>query len=275
MRKFPVLLIVSAYLFTQPVYVQSQSFYSSYNDSDAYSVLDAYYLGRTVAANILSYYKPYTGNPEATRYLNNICQALAINSSRPPAYNGYHVMILDSNEINAFASPGGHIFITKKLIEITTSEDMLAAVIAHELSHVMLRHSIAIIEDTKFEREMSSLADWAAGAAAKNSEKAVQFTAFRGSVTKIVDTLLINGYSQQQEFDADREAITLLLKTGYNPSALMDMLKILQQIQGFQRIGLFSTHPAPALRIANIQGLLYKTTNTTQYRTERFKALKW
>ncbi|MDR0303142.1 MAG: peptidase M48, partial [Treponema sp.] len=66
-----------------------------------------YYIGRAVAANILSNYKFWTGGPALTAYLNNICTAITINSPRPDVYNGYHVAILDSNEINAFATSGG------------------------------------------------------------------------------------------------------------------------------------------------------------------------
>ena len=106
---------------------------------------DLYYLGRAVAANILAVYKPYTGNPDLTRYLNLICQAIVVNNPTIGLFNGCAVLILDSPELNAFASPGGHILVTKGLVESAASEDMLAAIIAHELAHVKLKHGMAII----------------------------------------------------------------------------------------------------------------------------------
>jgi len=84
-----------------------------------------YYIGRAVAANILSTYKLWNGSPALTAYLNNICAAITINSPRPDIYNGYHVAILDSDEINAFASSGGHILITRGLINAAKSLDAL------------------------------------------------------------------------------------------------------------------------------------------------------
>ena len=84
---------------------QANSLFSAlnraFNDEQSFTPEDEYYLGRAVAANILAVYKPYTVNTELTHYLNLICYALAINSNYPAAYNGYHVMVLDSRELNA------------------------------------------------------------------------------------------------------------------------------------------------------------------------------
>jgi len=276
MRKLTVLLFVAVCVFIQPTHIEGQwlgSLNTSDSNADDFSITDAYYLGRAVAANILSVYKPYTARPEVTQYLNNICQTLVINSNYPPTYNGYHVMIIDSEEFNAFATPAGHIFITKRLIETVTSEDMLAAVIAHELAHVVLRHSIAVINQTRFENEMSAIADWAAGSAARLFGTAGQVVDFRSSITGTVDVLLRNGYSQSQEFEADVEAIVIMSRTGYDSRALVEMLRLLQQYQGSQRGGFYSTHPSPAMRIANVQRFNFPNITTGRYRTDRFRNL--
>jgi predicted Zn-dependent protease len=228
-------------------------------------------LGRAVAANILAIYKPYNQNPELTRYLNRICQTLVINSSQPVSFNGYHVIILDSPEFNAFATPGGHIFVTKRLAATAASEDMLAAVIAHELAHITLQHSIAIINDVKFTDEMTATANRAASLAGENSDAAKRLAYFRGSVNKAADTMMKNGYSQAQEFEADQEAVVLLAKSGYNPGALVEMLKVLQKTQSSQKGGFNTTHPSPTERIANVEKLRYRTTNNDRYRAPRFK----
>jgi len=284
MKKITAFLFITACLFIQPANVKGQSFdffnpnnniFSSNNNSnDDYTVIDTYYLGRAVAANILSVYRPYTASPEVTQYINRICQTLVINSNYPPTYNGYHVMILDSNEFNAFASPAGHIFITKRLIEMVTSEDMLAAVIAHELAHVMLRHSVTIINQSRFETEMSAMADWAAGAAARLSNNAGQALDFRNSVAKTVDTLMRNGYTQTQEFEADIEAVAILSRAGYDQRAMIELLRMLQR-QGLQRGGVYSTHPDPMFRISNIERYNYPNVNTGQFRADRFRNLRW
>ena len=105
-----------------------------------------YYVGRAVGANDLSVYKLQTSTPALTAYINTICNTLVINSSRPDIFNGYYAAILDSDEINAFATPGGHIYITRGLINCTTSEDTLASVIAHEVAHIQLQHGLNAIK---------------------------------------------------------------------------------------------------------------------------------
>jgi predicted Zn-dependent protease len=278
MRNLTALLFITVCLFIQPAHVEGQSsffdFLNTNDTNDDFTIIDAYYLGRAVAANILSVYRPYTASPEATQYLNSICQTLVINSNYPPTYNGYHVMILDSDEFNAFASPAGHIFITRRLLSAVTSEDMLAAIIAHEIAHVVLRHSITIINEARFENEMSAIADRAADAAARLSDRARQTAEFRSSITRTIDIMLRSGYSQAQEFEADLEATVILSRAGYDPRALVEMLRILQ-LQGSQRGGLYSTHPSPALRITNVQKYSYPNITTSRYRTDRFRNLRW
>jgi len=250
--------------------------FAAASSDDEFTPVDAYYLGRAVAANIVKTYKPYTANQEMTNYLNRICQTIAINSFRQPTYNGYFVTILDSNEFNAFATPGGHIFVTKKLVESTTSEDMLAAVIAHELAHITLKHGTSIITDTKFENEMIAMADMMAASAAKLSPSANKNLSFRDTVSKTIDTMMKNGYSQTQEFEADTEAIELLSNAGYDPAALIDLLNVLQKAQGSQtqRVGFYSTHPSPAERIYNAQRSPIRNIparDTRNFRVPRFK----
>ena len=242
----------------------------AFNDN-SFTPEEAYYLGRTVAANILSIYRPYTGNPELTRYLNKIALSIAINSSQPIFFDGYHVIILDSQEINAFASPGGHIFLTRGLIEACNSEDMLAAVIAHEMAHIMLRHGLAIIENMGISFEMENMASRAA-ALSGNSLRAQQLTLIRNSVNASMNALIISGYSQPQEFEADLEAINLLAASGYNTGAMLELLLVLQSIQSRQRGGYFTTHPTPALRITNVQSALinHRTDNNSNTRIPRF-----
>jgi predicted Zn-dependent protease len=232
---------------------------------------DEYYLGRAVAANILAVYKPYTQNPELTQYLNRICQTIVINSPRPVIFNGYHVIILDSSEYNAFASPGGHIFITKKLIEAAASEDMLAAIIAHEIAHIILKHSVTLIDEMRFTSEMSAIASRAIDIAGGDR----RLKNFRDSVATVMDTMLKNGYSRAQEFNADWEAMSLLASSGYDPMALVDMLKILQNVQRTQSGGFNATHPSPAERIANAEKLRYRNLDDTRkFRTARYNAIK-
>jgi len=231
---------------------------------------DAYFLGRAVAAHIFALYRPYQ-NPELTAYLNRILQTLVINSSRPVAFRGFFIMVLDTPEFNAFATPGGHIFLTRGLVEAAASEDMLAAVIAHELAHVILDHGLGMIGAMAFLDEAAAIADRAADFAGRTPE-AERLMSFRDSVSVIVETLVRTGFSREQEFAADRKAVEILAAAGYNPRALQDMLRILQRKQGSAVGGFFATHPSPADRIRNIEPVIrqHRVADTGLHRRARF-----
>jgi len=233
---------------------------------------DAHYLGRAVAAHLFAMYDPCNRNPELTRYLNRILQTLVINSSRPAAFRGYFVAILDSPDFNAFASPGGHIFLTRGLVEAATSEDMLAAVLAHELAHVILGHGLGMIRTMEFAGDAAAIAGRAADFVGAESEAAARLMSFRDSVSGIVDALVRSGYSRDQEFAADRKAVEILIAAGYNPRALVEMLQILQRQQGSHPGGFFDTHPPPADRIRNLEAVIrqHRGADTSAHRRPRF-----
>jgi predicted Zn-dependent protease len=233
---------------------------------------DEYYLGRAVAANILRKYRPYLKNPGLTEYLNKIGRVLTLNAETPLLFNGYHVIILDSPEFNAFATSGGHIFITRGLIDAADSEDALAAVIAHEIAHIHLRHGLQLINDTRLLRDLSENANQARQRASKNNK----YQSFYDSVSKMTDNMIINGYSQPQEFEADNLALSLLAKAGYTPASLIDMLRILEVRQRNIPGGFNKTHPSPRDRITNARLTVgnYPVPDTRAFRISRFQAFK-
>jgi predicted Zn-dependent protease len=237
---------------------------------------DEYYLGRAVAANILEYYSPYWDNPALTDYLNAICGVLVMHSDKPLIFNGYHVMILDSPEINAFATSGGHIFVTRGLINGADSEDALAAVLAHEIAHIQLRHGVKLIENMRLAEDLSAASDRAGRIAGRGSPAEQRTALFISSVQEMVNAMLISGYAQAQEFEADTAALALLAKAGYAPSSLIDVLNALSQRQSLQSGGFNNTHPSPALRITNVERAIgrYRIPDTRSFRLDRFRSFK-
>ena len=232
-----------------------------------------YYIGRAVAANILGSYRIWNGNPRMTTYVNRICSAIVINSPRPEIYSGYHVALLDSNEINAFATSGGHIFITRGLISTARSEDALAGVIAHEIAHIQLQHSIKAIRTSRITQALMVTGTSAAGAAAGYNVNELT-DIFNETIGDIVSTLVNNGYSQTQEFEADSTALALLAGAGYNPSGLTDMLRELERTQSARPGGFNKTHPTPARRLANAEREIgkHQVTDNSASRRARFAA---
>jgi predicted Zn-dependent protease len=288
--RFPIILVFG-FLVVFPLAAQSRGGSPGLNDvsgaldrmegalavDDEVYPQDAYFLGRAVAANIVDRYRPYAEEPEARRYLNEICAAVTVNSPMPDMYSGYHVMILDSPELNAFATTGGHIFITRGLLEALETEDALAAIIAHEIAHIQLNHSVELIKYMRITNDLSNTADRAATVAAREASLSERKTLFDNAVREMVTALVVNGYAQEQEFQADIYAIKLLALAGYSPASMVDALTILQRTT--TRGGFNSTHPSPARRIANVQQELtrnsrfYQVQDTRSFRASRFAGL--
>jgi predicted Zn-dependent protease len=248
-------------------------------ETAGFSPEDVYFLGRAVAADIVSRYRLYKQNRELSAYLNKICNALVINSpvKAPGMYNGCHVQVLDTGEVNAFASPGGHIFITRGLIDCAASEDVLAAVIAHEIAHIQLEHAIALIndEEIKLMLELDNVARQSREKLSRMRPVSQRMTSLQETAQAMMDALFTNGYSRMQEFEADVYALSLLSAAGYQPPALMEFLRVLEQRQARSQAKFYPTHPAPSLRINNIQRQAQNrnTQNTGALRQDRFREI--
>jgi len=210
-----------------------------------------YYIGRSVGAVVLSKYKVYANGP-LNDYINILGQTLAAASDKPDIFAGYHFLVLDSNDINAFATPGGHIFVTKGLIRCCKSEDALAAVLAHEIGHVQLRHGMQSIEKARTTQALTIIAT--EGAKNLGSSEVAQLTdTFSGVISDITNSLVNNGYSRSFEYQADQAAVTLVRRLGYNPQGLIDMLQAMGKTLKKGGLDFARTHPAPGDRIKEIQ----------------------
>ncbi|MCR5437355.1 MAG: M48 family metalloprotease [Treponema sp.] len=224
-----------------------------------------YYFGRTTAAQILTNYKIYD-NKELTDYVNKICGAITICSDNPYIYNGYNVSILNTAELTGFATMGGHIFISRGLIVTLNSEDALAGVIAHEISHIQLAHSLKMIQKTRKNAALASTAR----AASKVNSVASSFggsysSGDMGEIVDVIcdmtqisamlsDTLMETGYSKKTEYEADAYALDLMYNAGYDPSAMLESLEALKKYN----TGYSKTHPKAKTRISKINKKLKK-----------------
>jgi predicted Zn-dependent protease len=209
-----------------------------------------YYIGRSVAATILGRYRPYE-NEEANLYVNRVGQGLALASDRPYTFGGYHFMIVDSPEINAFAAPGGLILVTRGMLRLCRTEDDLAAVLAHEIGHVQARHGLKAIKTARLTSALTLLATESARNLG-SAELAQIAEAFEGSIVDITSMLVNHGYGRQLEREADWSAILILKRVGYNPQALVEMLTEMQRELKPGGMDFARTHPDPRERIYDI-----------------------
>ncbi len=228
-----------------------------------------YYIGRAVAATVLTNYKTYT-KEDLESYLNKICRTITENSSQSELYNGYHVKMLDSDEVNAFATSGGHIFVTRGMLKCVDSEDALAAVLAHEIAHIQLKHSLSAIKTSRWVTVGTSTLTAAASLDEEYSKDMGEI------VTNIINSMVNNGYSQGQEFDADEKALYLMADAGYNPAAMDNLLSKMNELQGGRKTGFYKTHPSPEKRIKNVNKAIKNVAipaDTADARKARFASI--
>lgn len=211
-----------------------------------------HYVGRAVAAAVLHAYKPFD-QVAANRYLNVLGQTLVLCSNRPETYGGYRFLVLDSDEVNAFAAPGGLVLVTRGLIRCCATEDMLAAVVAHEIGHIEAKHGLRAIKTGRLNSALTTIGV-EAGKNLGGADLASVTQVFEESITDISATLMNSGYSRSLEREADVAAVRILRKAGYDPQALVKMLETMQaRMQGDHR-GFGKTHPSPAERIKLLAG---------------------
>lgn len=228
-----------------------------------------YYIGRTVGVQILEKYKPY-GSKKATAYVNLIGQSLARVSDLPETFGGYHFMIQDTDDINALAAPGGLIFVTRGMLRCCRSEDAVAAVLAHEIGHVQYRHGLQSIKKSRITSALTTLG--VEGTKTFGSEDVAKLTTtFEGSISDITHTLIDSGYSRAFERQADRAAVNITRRLGYDPNGLVELLHGMQTQLKPGRLDFVKTHPSPQSRLADIETSVGAPGWIPEIRQRRFK----
>jgi beta-barrel assembly-enhancing protease len=207
-----------------------------------------YYIGRAVAATVLTSYPAYD-RKAVNDYLNTLGRGLALASVLPETFSGYHFLVMDSDEINAFGAPSGYVLVSRGLLRCATTEDEVAAVLAHEIGHVSLKHGLSAISQGRWTDAALQLGKFAAA----NSDSGIlrDLTASFGNVIgDIVKTMVTSGYSQDLEKQADLEAIRILHDVGYDPNALVRVLKRMETKLKPGGKDFAKTHPDPEVRVA-------------------------
>lgn len=170
----------------------------------------------------------------------------------------YHFTVLDDEKVNAFALPGGYIYINKGLIEKTVSDDEIAAVLAHEIGHIVARHSIKRLQASLGYNLLSILA--------LAATKDARFK--RGADVAFSQIML--GYSREDEFLADRMSVKYMRDSGYAPQAVIALLEKLKKIEKEAplkplRLSLSKTHPYLPERIAAVKQEIYGKMDFKDY----------
>jgi len=194
-------------------------------------------IGRQIAGNLLGA-APLVKDAKLQQYVNNVGRWVASQSERPDL--PWNFGVIDSSDINAFAAPGGYIYVTLGLYRLLQNEADLAGVLGHEIGHVIRKHHLKILQQSK-------LLDAGSKAIAKHASQNEAVQKIIGSGAEIAARSLDKG----AEFEADRIGVVLATRAGYDAFGLPG---VLQQIghsakdEGSVAL-LFKTHPHPDDRL--------------------------
>ncbi|MBS0574912.1 MAG: M48 family metalloprotease [Proteobacteria bacterium] len=207
-------------------------------------------MGPQVAGRVLSV-MPVWNNPEAQRRVNTIGHWVALQTPRDDL--PWTFVVVDSPTINAFAAPGGYIMVTRGLYEVLASDDEVAAVLGHEISHVVSRDHYNVIR----KQAMASIAlnvgtDKFVGALGKAGANPFA-QRLAGYFAKEGAAAILTTFDKDVEYRSDVASMIYTARAGYNPLA---MYAVLQKIEAAADPGrtsnLFSTHPNPEQRLDNL-----------------------
>lgn len=230
-------------------------------------------LGRQSSTQVMQEYKSYE-NPELQAYVQQIGERVASNSHRNDLI--YRFTVLDSREVNAFALPGGYIYITRGLLVYLNSEAELAAVLGHEIGHVTARHSV---------RQHSAAQMATIGATLGSILLPGMQTQAASSLVNTLGTALLRGYGRDHELEADRLGAEYLAKGGYDSNAMLDVIRVLKNQELFDQElakqegrearayhGVFSTHPDNDKRLQEVvaHAEKYKTATGSPESSDSF-----
>ena len=185
---------------------------------------------------------PIITDPEINRYINVLGDSIAHLTSRGDL--DWHFYVVDSKEVNAFAVPGGFVYVNRGLIERTNEMDQLAGVLGHEIGHVVRRHSVKQMQQAQKANIGVSLACILTRVC--DSQAA-------GTLINVAGTAVFAKFSRQDETEADAEGIRNVIRAGISPQGIPEMFQILLDERTTRPAGVeagFATHPMEENRIA-------------------------
>jgi predicted Zn-dependent protease len=224
-------------------------------------------IGREMHAKLMAS-APVYDDDALQAYVNDIGQKVAKNADRPDLT--YTFTIIDSPDINAFALPGGFIYINRGLIGYLQSEAQLAAVLAHEVGHVTARHGVR--------RDTAQKGAGIGTGILSVVSVLTTGTSVMGDVANLYASAAVMGYGREMELEADRFGAQYLYNSGYDPQAMVEVIGVLKDHEGFMRLkakdqgqkrqtyhGVFASHPRNDQRLREIVGEAGKLTQNQEH----------
>ena len=209
-------------------------------------------LGEFMVTKLVSPEKQCT-DPQITESLDAIVQILNQSTTSNPY--SFHVHVVDNPTVNALAAPGGHIIVFRGLLENAKTAEEMAGVLAHEMQHILLRHSMRLlVQQASMGIVVGALSGDVSG-----------IMTFGLQATQLLQTL---SYNREFEEEADREGVRLLLRTGIDPKGMISFFQTIDdqlKERGHSRnlVQYLSTHPSSQDRMRQLQSLIPTTFKST------------
>lgn len=198
-------------------------------------------IGREITGNLLGA-SPLVKDAALQQYVNKVGRWIALQSERPDL--PWRFGVIESNDINAFAAPGGYVVITRGLYNTLGNEAQLAGVLAHEIGHVIHKHHLKVLQKSK-------LLDMGANVLGNKTGKDNK------AIKKLIGSgaeILARGLDKDAEYEADRTGVVLAARAGYDAYGLPEVLEAIGHVakdDGSVSL-LFKTHPAPDDRLTRL-----------------------
>lgn len=215
-------------------------------------------IGKEMHEKIIAQTPPYA-DAELQAYVQAVGQRLAAKSSRPKLE--WHFTVMDSQTINAFALPGGYVYINRGLLAYLQSEAQLAAVLAHEIGHITEKHASKQKSAGNISKVLSTVAAVIVGYQTGSSTVA----GVTQDVGSTLGSAVVSGYGRDMELESDEVGAKLIGAAGYDPQAMVQVIGVLKDQENFERRkaketgkkyrgyhGLFSSHPRNDQRLRNV-----------------------
>ena len=206
-------------------------------------------IGGDLAAMLLGA-APLVADPAKQRYLNTLGRWLALHSERPGL--PWKFGIIDSDDFNAFSTPGGYILVTRGLFDRMRNEAELVGVLTHEIAHVARKHHLAALQKTLRNQSLSEMRSYFS--ISTGSSIGDRFSAALLSAGK---DLYARGLDKEDEYEADRVGVVIAARSGYSPWGLVGVLQTLTATTDESKYGLHNrTHPLPLDRLVRLDAAM-------------------
>ena len=199
-------------------------------------------IGREYAA-VLVGAAPLLANADVERYVNRVGRWVALHTERPDL--NWQFGVLDSDNINAFATPGGYVLITKGLLARLRNEAELAGVLAHETAHVVKKHHLTAMKKGKGIEAGANVVSMYL------EQQGQRSAAAKEKLVGGMKEIMLRGLDKDDEFEADRMGVVIAARAGYDPFGLPSVLQMLQSLnpKDSELSLMFATHPDPGSRL--------------------------